>query len=433
MTIYTVADLLNGLFVAIMMSMLLDCFCSKREEFSEWLYIIGIIVLAGLMDLSNYVFGSGILNAVGLALSIFIVSNLYKGNIQTKSVISVLGVLLIVAVELVILFPITIIYGVTVAEVVDTPSLRLLGIIVSKMATFIVVKIICSRMKKRNSYLGVTYWVLFCLIFSISIVAVFLIFKLSYDIKVAYLYNLSVLCSFGLLFSAFFALYLYEHLVEQTELMNKQRQFEQQVQSQAKHLDEILIVQNQLKKFRHDFLQHLIALSGYFDSEDCGGGLKYIESLSSIINESRKIVDTGNTALDTIINTKKVMAESKNIDFTERLQIPENLSIDAADICIIFGNALDNAIEACERTQSIDKKIKLTIIYEDNSIFCKIVNTASKNKNKKGLTETSKRDKSNHGFGLENIRTALAKYNAIPEITQTETEFTIKFLIFVHE
>lgn len=432
MTIYTVADLLNGLFTAIIISILLDCFCSKRDEIPEWVYVVGVIVLAGLMDLSNFVFGSGIFNAVGLAVSIFIVSNLYSCSIQTKVVISVLGVLLIVAVELVILFPITIIYGVTVSEVVDSPFLRLLGIIVSKMATFIVVKIICLKTKKRNIYLGSTYWVLFCLIFSTSIVAVFLIFKLSYDIKVKYLYNLSVLCSFGLLFSTFFALYLYEHLAEQTELINKQRQFEQQVQSQAKHMDEILAVQNQLKKFRHDFSLHLTALSGYFRDKDYDGGLGYIESISSIIDESRKFVDTGNTALDTIINTKKVLAESKNIDFKVTLQIPENLAIDATDVCIIFGNALDNAIEACERTENIDKKIKLAIIYEDNRIFCKIVNTAFKSKDKKSLYETSKKDKNNHGFGLENIRTSLAKYNAIPEITQTETEFTIKFLIFIH-
>ena len=105
------------------------------------------------------------------------------------------------------------------------------------------------------------------------------------------------------------------------------------------------------------------------------------------------------------------------------------MNVDPIDICIIFGNALDNSIEACERINCKDRKISLTVICQDETVFCRIINTATKPK--KLSLKTSKTDKKNHGFGLENIKTALAKYNSEPTILHTENEFTLKFVIFL--
>lgn len=105
--------------------------------------------------------------------------------------------------------------------------------------------------------------------------------------------------------------------------------------------------------------------------------------------------------------------------------------VEPIDMCVIFGNALDNAIEACDRMDETDKNISITIICKDEAILCKVVNSAPKPVN--SLLGTSKADKQNHGFGLENIKTTLAKYNANPTIERTDTEFTLKFVIFTKE
>ena len=97
-------------------------------------------------------------------------------------------------------------------------------------------------------------------------------------------------------------------------------------------------------------------------------------------------------------------------------------------MCIIFGNAVDNAIEACERIKDGNKKIDLTLICQDKRIFCRIANTTAERQ--KGIFKTSKPDKQNHGFGLDNIKTTLAKYNSEPMITQIDNEFVLKFIIF---
>ena len=139
-------------------------------------------------------------------------------------------------------------------------------------------------------------------------------------------------------------------------------------------------------------------------------------------------IETGNTALDAIINSKKILAESKGIKFITRIQVPESLQIAPSDICMIFGNALDNSIEACDKIETGDKNISIAVIYEDNSITCKIVNPIQSQNPK---FKTTKQDKANHGFGIENIKTALGKYKNVFKITQTENEFILFFVIFI--
>jgi len=428
MTIYNIADLLTGLFESIMMFSLFETFCKKRDNIPNIWYGIGVIVLAVLINISNRIFDYGLLNSVGMSVAFFLMSFLYKGNVPIKAIISVMTFLLIVITEIMVLFGVTMLYNLTVTEAVDIPAYRLLGIIASKMLTFLIVNIIRFKFKDSNYFSKPTYWLLFLIIFATSIVAVFLIFKLSYDVGDPYMYNLSIGCSFGLLFSTFFTLYLYEHMAKQSETIRNQERYEQHLKTQLKHLDDILITQKQVKKFKHDFNNFQIGLQAYLDNNDIVGANKYLKDLMEKTNRGGNIIETGNTALDAILSTKIAIAESKGITVNTKIQIPEEISVEPIDMCIIFGNALDNAIEACDRTETLDKKIVITIICKGESVLCKIVNTASKSKN--SSFDTSKADKQNHGFGLENIKTALLKYNAKPTIEITDTEFILKFVLF---
>ena len=205
----------------------------------------------------------------------------------------------------------------------------------------------------------------------------------------------------------------------------QKQQYEQQISSQSKHIDEILVMQKQIKKFRHDISHHFTALKGFFANQQIEDGLTYIDKINSDL-ENTEIVDTGNTAFDAIISTKKALAESKNIEFTLQIQIPEKLNVDAVDLCVIFGNSLDNAIEACEKLEN-QRMINVSAIYDDCQLICKITNTAALSTTD---LQTTKDDKENHGFGLENIKQALSKYNHVLKIDQSDNEFVLSFIIF---
>ena len=428
MTIYSLTDFLTGFAEAVMLFMLYNTFCKKRECLPKWVYVAGIIALTLMVNISNTIFHIGILNIIGMIGSFFSMSFLYKGRVSVKAVISILTFALLSIIEIVVLFAVTIIFGVTVAEAVNIEQYRLLGIIISKTLALLVINIVRLQFKKKPFHMGTSYWILFFFMFAISTITVFLIFKLSYDIGKAYMYNLSIICSLGLLLCTFLALYLYERLAKQAELIQNQQQYEHHLKEQIKHLDEIVVTQNQIKKFKHDFLNYEIGLKSYLENKDLNGAMSYLANLSEGFCACGNDIETGNTALDAILSAKKAIAESKGIDFSAQIQIPQKLDVAAIDMCIIFGNAVDNAIEACERIKDGNKKIDLTLICQDKRIFCRIANTTAERQ--KGIFKTPKPDKQNHGFGLDNIKTTLAKYNSEPMITQINNEFVLKFIIF---
>ena len=428
MTIYNITDILTGFAEAFMIFILYNTFCEKREYLLPWVYIVGVFALTFLINISNALFNFGIFNVIAMILLSFVMSFLYKGKVVIKAATSVLSFLIMVVIEIIVMFGVTLIYKITVAEAINNPSYRLLGTIISKSLALLLVNIIRLHFNKKSLYMGVSYWILFLLMFVSSTITIFLIFKLSYDIGGTYMYNISIICSLGLMLSTFFALYLYEHLAMQAEIIQNQKQYEYHLKEQIKHLDEIVVTQNQIKKFKHDFLNYEIGLKSYLESKDCDGAISYLNSLSDNFGNSENIIETGNAALDAILSAKKAIAESKGISFTTQIQIPQKVDIEAIDMCIIFGNAIDNAIEACEKIKDKSKKIDLTLICQDKRVFCKITNTIAERPN--DIFKTSKSDTQNHGFGLDNIKTSLAKYNSEPTITQTNDEFIIKFIIF---
>lgn len=327
------------------------------------------------------------------------------------------------------MFTVTFLTGISAEEATVIQSYRVLGIVLSKMLAFAVLKIIsCKHKANRIFSMKMSYWVLFFVIFSTSTLAIYLLFIFQYHSNAPGIYNqLAVWGSFGLLYNTFFSLYLYENIVKQADIERNQELFKQQIKAQSKHLDEILITQKQVKKLRHDLVNHNISLRAYFENQDYVSGLEYLNGINQNSIFSDNIIETGNVALDAIMNTKKSIALSKDIEFATKIQIPENIFVDAIDICIIFGNALDNCIEACEKIENGPKRISVSIIYEDESLICKIVNTAAKSNSK--FLHTTKSDDKNHGFGIGNIESALAKYKNICRFKQTDTEFILSFII----
>lgn len=195
MTINNVANILTGFAEAFMIFMLYNTFCKKKEYFPSWIYIVGILVLAFTINISNILFDFGIFNVVVMILLSFVMSFLYDGKIITKATISVLSFLIMVVIEIVVMFSVTLICKITVSDAVNNPSYRLLGTIISKALALLIVNIIRIHFKKKSLYMGVSYWILFFLMFTISTITIFLIYKLSYNITETYMYNISIICS----------------------------------------------------------------------------------------------------------------------------------------------------------------------------------------------------------------------------------------------
>lgn len=429
MTIIDFAYSMTAPVEAIVFFMMFDVFFERRRIWTFWQYMVGVLMLTIMFALVNNYFLYRIGNLIGMVLSAVLVSVLYYRISWIKRVFVSLSIWVIFgAAEILTLNIITFFFKITANDVINNSSYLVLGIVTSKVLGFAVCYAIRVKIRSKEFELKKVYWLLFLFLFLSSALATFLIYWLLYELKTTDYNFIVMLSTIGLYAGTFLALYLYERSSQQNQIIREQEQFEQQMESQLKHMDEIVLKQNELRRVKHDMANQLIAIKSYLDNADISGGQQYVAGLTDQLQYISPSINTGNNALDAILSTKKSLAESKGIVFNIEIRISERLPLDAKDLCIIFGNALDNAIEACDRLpENAEKRIDLLLVQDAHSLFCTLSNTAPANNDRRFTT--SKTDTINHGFGLQNIRDALANYGAEPSIEQEGERFSLSFNI----
>lgn len=203
-----------------------------------------------------------------------------------------------------------------------------------------------------------------------------------------------------------------------------------QVENQVKYYKKLSQKNYEISKFRHDYKNVNITLSKLLSNNDIEGAKDFLDNQSeyfNVINESSFLFDTGNDIADALFSEKQTTAKKSEVDISFDGMIPKE-KISAEDICIIFGNAIDNAIEACEKINDSKNKI-ISIISKQRANFLKIVISNPINSQVKlndGLPITTKEDKSQHGFGLYSINESVKKYNGEMKIITGEDTFSLE-------
>lgn len=193
-------------------------------------------------------------------------------------------------------------------------------------------------------------------------------------------------------------------------VLRSQREAEHQLELQLKHYESMMDATRDIRGFRHDMKNYLFLLNIMLSKGELDEAKSYVESLGGKIDETKRFAFfTGNYLADAILADKAETAAKSgtSIEFTG--SIPEK-GIENSDLCTILTNALDNATEACREIPNAVIKINS----KEAPLGCKITVTnpvTTEPQIKNGKIKTSKSDKKNHGFGLENIRKTVEKHN----------------------
>ncbi len=157
-----------------------------------------------------------------------------------------------------------------------------------------------------------------------------------------------------------------------------------------------------VRRFKHDLTNHVGALRELVSQEKMEEAKAYIDTIWNLQNEFELKIHTGDSFLDVIMNYYLYLAMEKNIEFTVTGKFSHKLHLEMFDITTLVGNILQNALEAS--VKATNPKIRVELIEHKKEIFLVVSNSvAAKINIKKGIWETSKADKANHGFGMKNI------------------------------
>jgi len=214
----------------------------------------------------------------------------------------------------------------------------------------------------------------------------------------------------------------------------RHQQLEKQLALQRDHYRNLHDSITTAKATRHDMRHHLVTILEFLSKKDVAAAQEYLNRLCNSYDDSSIPTVCRNQSADALICHYLKLAKQQNIDLVTNLHIPDNLGINDLDLCVIVGNCLENAIEACNKLSDaelrfIDIKITLTKGY----LVIKIANSFN------GLVQhqdddfiSSKRG-TNNGIGLFSVKTLAAKYQGDCNISFDQQVFKVSASLKIPE
>lgn len=225
--------------------------------------------------------------------------------------------------------------------------------------------------------------------------------------------------------------YLFDSLVRLYNDRHEKMMLEQQNKAYINQIKLVYDSQNALKYYRHDMRNHLFKMRDMVEKSEYKQLEEYIGQAVSYMKIDKKVIDSGNSEIDCLLNYKLRNIEEMNIKLETKFVLPHELFINVFDINIVLGNLIDNALEALKQCDERELIVRLT--YSKGVMFITIKNSFSGNikidsDNQKLFT--TKKDFKNHGLGLQSVQYTIDKYYGTMEIETTEKMFIVKALMY---
>lgn len=357
----------------------------------------------------------------------------YQGKIYIKAIISVFIVIFSIVTELLTGILITLVFKQELLSIRHNLLFLFLGCIVSKIMLLTLIELIIRLRNGKVSYVSLGSWFL---ILSIPIISIILSLEIVYEPIIHNEISMKpILICLSMLYINIITFYLFDNIVSKVIENNQYKIKEKQMLMQQEQYQNIISGYDKINKVRHDMKNHLILLDNYLANGDYIHAKEYIGKLNDELDITKKGVISNNIIVDALVNNCIEKAKKQNTVFQHEIFIPNRLNIDDMDLCVVLGNLLDNAIEACNRItdNSRIKRISFEMKYGNNYIFINQENTYNEEtiKQVNGNYISSKGDRAGNslGIGLGNIMNIVDKYDGTFKIESLNDMFCLKIIL----
>lgn len=175
-------------------------------------------------------------------------------------------------------------------------------------------------------------------------------------------------------------------------------------------VDEVHNLYLTMRGWRHDYHNHMQSVKAYLAMDSLDEAKAYLDRLEQDLDDIDLLFHTGNINADAILNSKISLAVKRGIQVDYKATVPKELAVSDIDLCVVIGNLIDNAVEACEKVDPEHQFIRLYIGILRRQLYVSVTNATSEVVRK--LDEeyiTTKRG--DHGHGLKRINNIVNKYN----------------------
>lgn len=235
-----------------------------------------------------------------------------------------------------------------------------------------------------------------------------------------------------LLLMNFIVIYLYDSIKDRAKQVRDKELLNQQNNLYIKQYETIFQSQRNIRILYHDMRNHMAAIQGLIQEGSRQEVIDYIQESYKMLTISSSLVNSGNVAIDSVINNKAQEAESFGIALDCQIKVPAELNIASFDLSAILFNLLDNAINAVKQLPNDTRHtITVSLEFDREALYIHVKNPFSGDiLFEGGRIKTRHHDAANHGYGLESVRKTVAKYNGEMEINYENNLFAVDVLVF---
>lgn len=333
-----------------------------------------------------------------------------RGSILRKIIAAVVARELTTFVNTAVLFGCSLLLQESVASFIQQQDIaRIATVLLTKILYFFVGKILNGLLFEKKNLVNWQWIVIGCsLVF--STVAGKTLITLSRDFPGIQMQEqkLMLLCV-----SCIWLMCLIMYFVVQQMSKDNQTKLEYELMKEkekySKESMEIIKRSNEeLREFKHDLKNYLLPLQEAMETMPQSEMVKVWEKINQKIEDVQTLIQTGNSYVDSMINTKITLARSEKVDVKCTI-LSKMEGIDDLEFCSVFGNLMDNAIEA-ERKVTGKKEIIIFVEEKMGYLRLEIQNKIEKSVlNENSSLNTTKKDTSSHGIGHKSVKRTMQK------------------------
>lgn len=363
--------------------------------------IIGLYSNLGINPLARQV--------ITVLLYMLISSVLYKGSYVAHILLAIICYIFIAAIDTIAVNGICALLRISYTEFISRRLTYTVVTTMDKLVTCFAAWLLYQYRGKKNLAGIQNKWLLLSSLFPAVSAIMFVIFF--YNLPNNEDAPVSIVGFSGILVIANIAmLYVINAIEKTTRHEQETRLLKQQISIQAENYIALKDNYSAQRKATHEFERHIQVLRDLLDREEYDSVKNYVRGLQA--NRTLRVfcINSNNPVIDVILNQKYQLAQENGI--TMRVQVNDLSSIpyQTDEFVVLLSNLMDNAIEACLRTDG-QREILCSILEED-SVYISIRNTSEPVAIVNGEIATSKPNAAEHGFGIPAVKYILERLTA---------------------
>lgn len=231
------------------------------------------------------------------------------------------------------------------------------------------------------------------------------------------------LCCFLLMLSNISVFYYMDSLRENSDNSSALHAANELIKVQAEKYSEMLKSRDIILKLQHDYKNMFLGLVSSINENNLDQVKENLKKQYEELTEQTPIISNGNI-IQTLIDMKKNILTENNIEIELECKNLERNKISPIDLGIIFGNAFDNAVEACMKFYPHEKKtITIHLQVKYNTVVLIMTNPVKRPVKVEYLKST--KDVFGHGYGILSMKNIAAKYHGDVDFEYSDRKFKV--------